>query len=382
MRTPVLVTGTARSGTTLLARMLDARADTALASDPYLPLVRAIRDAALDAADLDADGPLPLEDYYGTPDRIARLDTVQSADLSALPVLPAARDSLVQSLVARATHEAPDLAARMDELRGDTWGAVLLDAFALVQRVRGTRDLVGFKDVWSIEIAAPLLALAPEARVIVVRRDPRAVVASLQALHARAGGPRGHVLSYARHWRKEAAFLARHAGDPRIVPVTYERLVANPVAEAERLCAALGVPGDAAMLDASRLRDALGAPWTANSSYADGPAGIATASVGRWREELDHATVSLVELVCGPEMEREGYSPGPLHLTAARDALVRDDAGPVDWRSDLGDVDADMAVEDERRAALAAGTVAPAALRPLFLFGEAFERLLSKEVPG
>jgi hypothetical protein len=371
MQTPVLLTGTARSGSTLLARLFDARRDTVLASDPYLPLLRGLRDAALDAAGLRPAHPLPIEDYYGSDERIARLDAVQAADPDALP---ADADALRPALAARARHESPDLAARIGELRGDTWGALLRDAFALIARVRGNGDLVGFKDVWSLEFATPLLRAVPDARIVVVRRDPRAVVASALALASRDGDPPGHVLSYARHWRKEAAFLARHAADERIVVVAYERLVTEPEAELGRLCAALGVPLERTMLDADALRDATGARWKANSSYGTGAAGISRASVERWRDTLPAEPVALVELVCGPEMEREGYATGPVDRAAARRALTADDARELDWRSDLGDVEADLTLEDDRRRALAD---APAAApRPLFLFQAAFDRLI------
>lgn len=369
MQTAVLVTGTARSGTTLLARVLDARDDTALASDPYLPLLRGLRDAALGASGLLPEAPLPLEDSYGSDTRIARLDAVLAADPDALPADPAA---LVGALAPRAAHESPDLAARMDELRGDTWGAVLRDAFALIARVRGDHALVGFKDVWCLELAPALLRAVPGARVVVVRRDPRAVVASMRTLADR-GGPHGHVLSYARHWRKEAALLARLVGDERIVAVGYEALVTDPEGELRRLCAALRVPFDAAMLDADGLRDARGARWTANSSYGATGSGFSRASVERWRETLDPDARALVELVCGPEMEREGHVPAAPDEAAARRALEADEALELDWRSDLGDIDANLALERARRAALAAG--GPAA-RPLFLLDEAFARLV------
>lgn len=373
MQTPVLVTGTARSGTTLLARILDARADATLASDPYLPLMRALRDAALAAAGLLPEQPLPIEDYYGTAERIARMDAVQATQPDALAADPA---PLLDALAARAAHEAPDLAARMGELRGDTWGALLRDAFALIARVRGDAPIVGFKDVWSLEFAPALLRALPDARVVVVRRDPRAIVASMQALAADDAGPHGHVLSYARHWRKEAALLAHLRADERIVAVSYERLVADPEGELRRLCAALGIRFDEAMLAAGGFRDARGARWTANSSYGARAAGISRSSAERWRETLDDDARALVELVCGPDMEAEGYQAGPVDRDAARRALARDDAATPDWRSDLGDIDADLALEDARRAALAASGPVE---RPLFLFEAAFDRLVGQE---
>jgi len=44
------------------------------------------------------------------------------------------------------------------------------------------RKWVGMKEVWIIEFLTPLARAYPEARFIVIMRDPRAVIASMQAL--------------------------------------------------------------------------------------------------------------------------------------------------------------------------------------------------------
>ena len=45
MAAPLFVTGTARSGTNLVARMLDAHPEVSVACDPYFPLFHSLRNA-------------------------------------------------------------------------------------------------------------------------------------------------------------------------------------------------------------------------------------------------------------------------------------------------------------------------------------------------
>ena len=260
MAAPLFVTGTARSGTNLVARMLDAHPEVSVACDPYFPLFHSLRNAALRAAGLEFDPSLPLEDYYGDATRIARLDAVQAIELSVLPFDPSERDRLLEALAARAAVECADLVPHLGEIEGATYRDLLDSAVALVERKRsGRARLSGSKEVWAIEFFGPLARAYPDAHFVVARRDPRAVVASMHALARKDTSQRAHILSYARHWRKEAAFLDRYAGDPclrdRLAVVTYERLVIEPQAVAAELCQRLDIELDPAMLDAnSRCR--------------------------------------------------------------------------------------------------------------------------------
>ena len=83
---PLFVTGPVRSGSTLLARLLSTNEEVMVASDPYLPLFRSLRNAIVRhkaspdlARNFDPDA--ALQDYYFTSDRIAVMDTVLAATL-------------------------------------------------------------------------------------------------------------------------------------------------------------------------------------------------------------------------------------------------------------------------------------------------------------
>src|SRR5262245_40484510 len=110
---PLFVTGTARSGSTLLAYLLSAHPQIRVASDPCFPLFRALRAAQLRVR-TEADSPLrrytslPLQDYYFTDERLRVLDLVLASGLEA-PVPADDWAALRPALAERSRHESPDL---------------------------------------------------------------------------------------------------------------------------------------------------------------------------------------------------------------------------------------------------------------------------------
>lgn len=379
---PVFVTGPARSGTTLVARMLDAHPRVALASDPLFPLLRGAIGAILRGAaipGIDPDG--PIQDYHFADERIRALDAVLGGSLD-LELDPALLPSLRDAIAARAAHEAPALVPLAGRLVGETWAEAIRSALGLVaEAAGGTPRAVGTKEVWTIDLLPALGRAFPEARFVVVLRDPRAIVASLERLAASEPDQGAHALSYARHWRKHVALLERFQDDPllagRLAVVRYEDLVADPARGAAQLARIAGVSVDEAMLAAGGLR--------ANSSHGDGPGGIRPELAERWRSAIDPRAQAMVELTCGPELGLWGYRHHP-DAWRFQDVLayLRElDRAPGSWRSDLGDPELDLVHELRRRSLVVApGTPEPAQIRRAFLFPEHWRRLRSAAAVG
>jgi hypothetical protein len=191
-----------------------------------------------------------------------------------------------------------------------------------------------------------LLAAFPEAKVVCLVRDARAVVASYKDWHgaaARRGVIESPELEADRErsrrsynavlmsllWRGvvRASFdaLERH-GPERVRIQRFERLAASPEAEVRELCAWLGLHYEPELLEIPVV----------NSSYATAGAGVSSEPVERWRERLSPAEVGIVQSVCEPPLSQLGYalddvsvSPvrlawawGTVPFAAARAALV------------------------------------------------------------
>ncbi len=367
--------------------MLDAHSQVAIALDPLMPLFRSLRNAvvaeqAAGTLSLPFDPKSPFQDYYQHPDGQLLLDLMLDTDLD-LKVPGGEIMDLRRVISARAALESKTHAERLQQLVGETYTELFADALNRIAGPIGeTLRYVGVKEVWTTEFVRPLMRAFPEARFIVIERDPRDVVLSLQKLASSDESQAAHSVSYMRHWRKNT-ILARHLMRDddiasRLRIVRFEDLASAPAEQAQVLCHFLGLDYEPSMI---RLEQAVvsgtGQPWQGNSSFETG-ANITVRPVERWRNQSDAGTCATTEFMCGPEMALAGYTIAP----AAPDGLVFDyvlraDRAPGSWRSDSADPIADYGFELFRWQILTAQTVRAddKLIRRCFLFDWVFDAL-------
>lgn len=306
----LFVTGMFRSGTTLLAKMMDAHREVAFASDPYRPFFNHLRDAAAARAGLSEHIPVqsPLNAYFADEIQSRVRQAVQDFDLKN-PISPDQREQLVSIMQKAGEPYAPKLTRRMGEIRGKDYRSLFESMLALVANIYGKAGAraVGFKEVWCTEFAGMLLHHFPEMKVILMVRDPRAVCASNHAKDEKYPW-----LFLTRQWRKLALFAWRFAQDPetkdRVFLLRYEDLIGKPEETSKRMCSFLDIDFDPVMTDGSCFRDGDGNPWTQNSSYGSGQ-GISTAYAEKWKSVLNPQEIRHIELLCDPDMKLFGYEP-------------------------------------------------------------------------
>jgi hypothetical protein len=158
----------------------------------------------------------------------------------------------------------------------------------------------------------------PDAQVIYLLRDPRAVIASLLTAPWRRADLRRLVDGFAERWQQTARLATAAAADGRALVVRYEDLVRSPESEATRICGFLGEPFAPEMLEA---RNGGAAPEGRKHNRPPD-----TASVARWRSVLSRRETAVIEHITRREMLEHGYSPdtssaGP--VLAAQVALMR-----------------------------------------------------------
>jgi hypothetical protein len=122
----------------------------------------------------------------------------------------------------------------------------LIEAFLLpfMEKYRG--HILSEKTPGNVMIFSELMELFPASHFINVVRDPRAIVASMLKVGKRAKNAKGlktqdftHRISAAINYIKkclEDGFRASQKAPHRIITVTYERLVTDPVWETKRIC--------------------------------------------------------------------------------------------------------------------------------------------------
>ena len=298
---PFFIVGSGRSGTTLLRSLLSRHSDLAVTPETHF-MARAYRDGAG-----VRDAPADFDAFWR--------DLVSWSRFTDLGVDP------------------DDVLARIDRGGSRDFRAV----FAAMLEAYGARmgkRRVGEKTPGHRHYLDRLFAWFPETRILVLRRDPRDVVAShlgspwvtgqMRPRRLRAPFVRRlrlfHVAERALLWRQANGELLAGAGrNPRMHVVVYEDLVTQPERELRRVCSFLGEEYQPAMLapraagqEAPQEQvNAGAAAWDAwmKMHTAKADAAVSADSIGRWRERLCPTEAALIESICSSVMERYGYEP-------------------------------------------------------------------------
>jgi len=170
-----------------------------------------------------------------------------------------------------------------------------------------------------------ILRLYPNARIVHMVRDPRAVLASQRHKWRRRFLGAGTIplreavrswLNYhpwvlSRLWRAAVSGVREVSAEARVFTVRYETLVSAPEETLGRLCDWLGIAFEPAMLEV---------PVVGSSMRSDvaGRSGMDASRAEAWREGgLPRYDIAVCEQVCGVLMDEYGYAP-----TGARRGLA------------------------------------------------------------
>jgi macrodomain Ter protein organizer (MatP/YcbG family) len=319
--------GMFRSGTTLMARMLNTHRDIACASDPYRPFFNYLRyNIAVDAGLADDIGPYdPLGDYFADADGLALLRAVEDGSLNR-PFPRREANRLLEQICDQGEPFSAKLIDCLEEIEGETFREVYDDLLTLVLEAYGTGDerWRATKEVWTTEFVPALAETYPKMRFILVIRDPRAVCAS-KNIQKDTKYP---WLFLVRQWRKIADLTNRYADgqrfSDRVTVLRYEDLVTEPRETAKRICDFLDINLDERVLKPGLFTDGSGDQWIQNTSYDDEEPEFNTDSVDKWKDVLDDRIVRYVEQLCLPEMVRFGYEPSQAMSLDIDDDLLLD----------------------------------------------------------
>jgi len=164
--------------------------------------------------------------------------------------------------------------------------------------------------------AQSILTNLPGAALIHIVRDPRAVLASqknrwkMRLLGAKRI-PRYemirtwvnyHPVTMAKLWRGATNAALRLRGDPRVMLVRFEDLIAEPEAQIRGMCGFLGVPFEPGM--------SLIPKWgSSNLKHDSGKKELAKDVLDQWQTVLSDGEIEVVEQIAGELMRRFSYEP-------------------------------------------------------------------------
>lgn len=345
--------------------MLIAGGACRIAIHAFQPWFKSLRNAIVSARGTselsDRFDPIsPFGDGYFNDDVLAVQRLLHAAPLD-IPFIDSEWPTLCDSLKARAADEEPELCLKLSELAGaNNYAEMLRRILGLIMRGSGTDTaFVGLIDTWIIDLLPALARSYPEAKFVIVLRDPRGVVASMLKFLDTAPETVGNILSILRQWRKYVAMAHIFGQQPlfadRLKVVRYEDQVGDPEQFACDLCDFLGTPYRAAMTNPATYEHHAGrGTWRGNSAFAPQLDGIDSAIAKRWHRTLHPSGLAAIEYCCGPDMEICGYIPinqpqqlasSPLPLAF----LVEDGKRQAAWRTDCGDPAIEFRRETDRR---------------------------------
>lgn len=143
----------------------------------------------------------------------------------------------------------------------------------------------------------------PDARVIQIVRDPRAVLASFRKVKVGSNA----VSDVVKEWLGAITVLERWRGTEGFLAIRYEDLVENPEEVLREVCQTLGVYWSADLLEYHRRSEKGFAPEQGHHANTLRP--LFRGSLDSWRNELSDTDVALVEWALRGAMPRYGYTP-------------------------------------------------------------------------
>lgn len=341
----LFVSGMFRSGTTLLARMLNAHPSICLASDPFAPLFKCFRNQiAIEFIGPSFDQDSPLDDYYFQKDKKILFEQIHNTPLD-IPLKDYTIEQIRNKVINHCRPYSPKIIPYMNELTGDTYAEILNSGICLVEKVYGksVNSIIGIKEVWTNEFVQHFLDSFVNSKSILIVRDPRAVVASNYATSVN----RYPILFLCRQWRKLAElslYFSNRYED--VFLLKFEDLIVNPNMVSKRICKFLNIEFHQNLVEPRTFKDGKNQSWKQNSSYNDGKDGGKEFNknvLEKWTEVLDTSMIKFIEAMCSDYMKKLGYknkfdSSLPKHLNAVNQ-FNEVDNGIAEWIESYIDYD-------------------------------------------
>lgn len=291
--TPLLICGCERSGTTLLATLLDGHSQLLVYPGEtfFFQLLRAPSPRTNDEW---------IEAFLNAPEcrKIAATYFEKVPHPPVVPFVPPSFDEALFDSTFRA------LGAKRG--RPEALLAALVEAYGVATGQIGRRYWVE-KTPYTERYLDDAEAWLGRPVVIYTLRDPRAVYSSMSRKGAQQGDASAlDVASFAEVWRESLEAWERWSSrrGRRGHVVRYEALAQDPRGTMEEVSAFLGLP----------FEEALTIPWkgaqpyTGNSAFEPALHRVSRSPVERWRTVLAPEVVAELEGRLADEMERYGYS--------------------------------------------------------------------------
>jgi len=285
------IAGQAKSGTTLLAALLDSHPELLV-----LPQETAYFPTVLTKY---RDGGRRVQFDYLTKESFSRVLFAGEPKWREHEYTNFPQQKFLQTFERRAFDPANakrDLLALMAESYAATLGIPIDRIKRWIEKTPANRNHID-----------EIFARFPQAKFLITLRDPRAILATQIALEKTRQTNRLSVYYVIAHWRV-AAKLARRVrrGDIPGLVVQFEQLVSAASAVMKNVCDYLEIVFDS---DIVLTPTKIGQPWGGNSAAQVAFSQVTAEPASRWERELSEDEIGWVEWHCRDLMPEFGYQP-------------------------------------------------------------------------
>lgn len=190
-------------------------------------------------------------------------------------------------------------------------------AFCMAIASESGRSFVVEQTPINVMYMREILSLFPEAKMIAMVRDPRAILNSQRSRWKMRflGAPNVplsetlrvlvnyHALTMSKLWVKAVDATEPYGSHPRVRIVRYEDLVSRPESVLAELCEFLGVEFEATMMSVGQI-------GSSTQRNDDRSAGVSKKSVDAWQKGLPKGDREICEFIAGRAARRYGYALG------------------------------------------------------------------------
>jgi len=300
-----------RSGTTLMARMLNAHSKIVMTSDPFKEFFKSFRNEVYFQNGINIANPqMPLKSNFKSIHKSVNKQ-IEENDFN-LAVKFTNLSELTQRIKKFSYPFSPLFSHHLERISADNFKDILNVLINTIDKAYHKLDasIIGFKEVWTEQFVSTFLHQFPQkGKAIFIVRDPRAVIASDYATQDH----RYPLEFLVRQWRKSVCYALLYSkilnqdDDVKCLLIKYENLVIAPKLEIKRIMTFLGLDFESDLLDHTKYRDGNNQPWKQNTSYDYPESQFNIKSIDKWREVLTRETQLFIEYACFPEMKKLDY---------------------------------------------------------------------------
>lgn len=299
-----------RSGTTLLARMMNTHSEISMASDVMIEFFRTFRNEIYFQNNISLKNlSTPLESNFKEIQR-ERMNLIEKSNFDVTFKMTNPKN-VIDDIKKQSKPFSPIFSNELFSKNEST----LLEVFNNVIKTINASDkktnnsIIGFKDVWSEQYSAPFLNQFPDSgRVIFIIRDPRSIVASNYGMN----NHRYPLKFLIRQWRKSVCYSIMYSEiiqkyHKKCTYIKYEDLINEPKKTIQKMCSFLNIEFEENLMNPENYKDGKNEPWSQNSTFKKPKREFNKKSITQWKKVLEMDTQKFIEYSCFPEMKFLNY---------------------------------------------------------------------------